>query len=149
MRNTESIKMGEEKRDAKLGIGGTGVISFSRPDDAPPYSIPVSYGYDATETAFYLRLAVDPDSAKSGISDQSVTFVVYGQEDDEWWSVAAAGRLEKTTEDSIATETLQGLQRVHIPFVDIFGTPSEDIQFEFYRLAPDELTTRKESTTRV
>lgn len=141
--------MDTAERDEHLGTGGTGVISFCSSDEAPPHSVPVSYGYDAAETAFYFRLAADPGSAKDEISDHEVTFVVYGQTDDEWWSVVAKGQLEETTEESIATETLQGFQHVHIPFVDIFGRPPKDVPFEFYRLVPDELTSRTESSTNV
>lgn len=148
MSDIEPIELDEDERDARLGNGGTGVISFSESGDDPPHSIPVSYGYDVTETAFYFRLAVDPDSAKGSISDRAITFVVYGQENDEWWSVVGKGQLQETTEESIATETLQGFQNVHIPFVDIFGRPPKDVPFEFYRLVPDELTSRKESSTK-
>lgn len=146
MSTPEPVAMDEDERDERLGTGGAGVISFSVPGDDPPHSVPVSYGYDATEPAFYFRLAVEPDSDKGEISDRAVTFVVYGQAD-EWWSVVATGRLEETTGDSIAKETLQGFQHVHIPFVDIFGGPPKDVSFEFYRLLPDELTSRKESST--
>ncbi|WP_436927685.1 pyridoxamine 5'-phosphate oxidase family protein [Halosimplex amylolyticum] len=149
MSDVEPIELDEDERDAHLNNGGTGVISFSELGDDPPHSIPVSYGYDATETAFYFRLAVNPDSAKGNISDRAITFVVHGQENDEWWSVVAKGQLEETTEESIATETLQGFQNVHIPFVDIFGRPPKDVSFEFYRLVADELTSRKESGTTV
>ena len=47
----------------------------------------------------------------------------------------------------MATESLEGLQRVNIPLVDIFGRPTKDVPFGFYRLAPDEITARKESST--
>lgn len=147
MSDAEPKELDEDERDARLSNGGTGVISFSESSVDPPHSIPVSYGYDATETAFYFRLAVDPDSAKGSISDRGISFVVHGQENDEWWSVVAKGQLEETTEESIATETLQGFQNVHIPFVDIFGRPPRDVLFEFYRLVPEKLTSRKESST--
>lgn len=149
MSDTESIELAGDERDARLGDGGTGVLSFSKPGEESPHSIPVSYGYDATESVFYFRLAVGADSAKAGIADRAVTFVVYGQGDDGWWSVVAKGELEGTTEESVATEALQGFQQVHIPFVDIFGDPPRDVPFEFYRLVPDELTGRKESRTQL
>lgn len=149
MSNTGSTEMDTAERDEHLGAGGTGVISFCASEDASPHSVPVSYGYDTAETTFYFRLAADPESTKGEISDHDVTLVVYGQTDDEWWSVVAKGQLEGTMEESIATETLQGIQRVHIPFVDIFGRPPKDVPFEFYRLVPDELTGRTESDTSV
>ena len=139
--------MDADERDSFLGTGGTGVISFPRADDSPPHSIPVSYGYDRSEEAFYFRLAVGSDSDKRDAAGSSVTFVVYGQQDDTWRSVVVNGRLTETSEASVATESLEGLQRVHIPLVDIFGRPVKDVPFGFYRLAPDEMTARKESPT--
>lgn len=147
MSETESTAMDDDERDLFLGTGGTGVISFPSSDDEPPHSVPVSYGYDSSETTFYFRLAVGPDSDKGDVAGRHVTFVVYGQRDGNRQSVIAKGRLEETTEASIAMKSLEGLQQVHIPLVDIFGRPVKDVPFEFYRLVPDEMTSRKESTT--
>ena len=135
--------MSDDERDEFLGVGGTGVISLATADGAAPHSIPVSYGYDAAESTFYFRLATPPDSRKGDLSGRRVSFVAYGN-DDGWRSVVATGQLEATTEESVATETLQGLERVHIPLVDVFDDPVRDVPFEFYRLVPDELTTRTE-----
>lgn len=149
MSDTDSIAMDADERDAFLGTGGTGVISFPSSDGESPHSVPVSYGYDTSEGTFYFRLAVGPDSDKGDVAGRRVTFVVYGQRDEEWRSVIAKGRLEETTEAAAATESLKGLQRVHIPLVDIFGRPAKDVSFEFHRLVPDELSSRKESSTEV
>lgn len=149
MSDTESVAMGADERDAFLGTGGTGVISFPSSDDESPHSVPVSYGYDRSETTFYFRLAVGPDSDKGDVAGRHVTFVIYGQQDENWQSIIAKGRLEETTEASVATESLEGLQQVHIPLVDIFGRPVKDVPFEFYRLVPDEMTSRRESSTAV
>ncbi len=149
MSDTESVAMGADERDAFLGTGGTGVISFPSSDDESPHSVPVSYGYDRSETTFYFRLTVGPDSDKGDVAGRHVTFVIYGQQDENWQSIIAKGRLEETTEASVATESLEGLQQVHIPLVDIFGRPVKDVPFEFYRLVPDEMTSRRESSTAV
>ncbi|MFB6108488.1 MAG: pyridoxamine 5'-phosphate oxidase family protein [Haloplanus sp.] len=145
----ESVEMDAPDRDDFLGTGGTGVLSFSRPADDPPHSIPVSFGYDARETTFYFRLSVGPDSEKAVLLDRPVTVVVYGRDDDRWKSVVATGRLEESTETDIATETLQGLDRVHIPMVDIFGRPPKEVPFAVYRLVPEEMTARVETPTTV
>jgi nitroimidazol reductase NimA-like FMN-containing flavoprotein (pyridoxamine 5'-phosphate oxidase superfamily) len=149
MSDTEATAMDADERDAFLGIGGTGVISFSGSEDEPPHSVPVSYGYDRSETNFYFRLAVGSDSDKGEIAGDPVTFVIYGQQDGGWRSVIIKGHLAETTEASVATESLEGLQQVHIPLVDIFGRPIKDVPFEFYRLSPYEITCRKEVTTEV
>lgn len=145
----EGVAMNPDERDAFLGTGGTGVISFATTGDEPPHSIPISYGYDGGEVTFYFRLAVDADSDKGDVANRAVSFVTYGRADDRWRSVVCSGRLEKTTDESIATETLRGLEHVHIPMVDIFGRPSRDVPFEFYRLVPEDITGRKESSTSV
>ncbi|EMA56139.1 pyridoxamine 5'-phosphate oxidase family protein [Halococcus thailandensis] len=145
MSESDSGQLTGDERDGFLGSGGIGVLSLSE-DEAAPYSTPVSYGYDTVESIFYFRLANPPESGKGDLSDRSVSFVVYGN-DDGWKSVVATGQLERTTEESIAAESLQGLERVHIPLVDIFGKPPREVPFEFYRLVPDELTTRTETHT--
>ena len=143
----KTTAMDLDERDAFLGSGGTGVISLSSANGESPHSVPVSYGYDSSEPTFYFRLAVSADSEKGDLTNRHATFVVYGQPEDEWRSVVAKGRLEETTEPSIATESLRGLEQVHIPLVDIFGRPTADVPFEFYRLVPAEITARKESST--
>lgn len=147
MSDTSSVEMDAEERNGFLGTGGTGVISFQSTGDEAPHSIPISYGYDAAESTFYFRLAIESESSKGDVAGRAVSFVTYGQEDDGWRSIIARGRLEESTEKSIATETLQGLERVHIPLIDIFGTPPKEVPFEFYRLMPEELSGRKEVRT--
>lgn len=147
MATSTSTEMDDAERDAFLGNGGTGVISLSTDPNDPPHSVPVSYGYDATEETFYFRLAAGPDSEKGEMAGRAVSFVTYRSGEGRWQSVVARGRLEPTTDEEIANETLQGLDRVHIPLVDVFGRPPRKVRFEFYRLVPDELTGRKESPT--
>jgi nitroimidazol reductase NimA-like FMN-containing flavoprotein (pyridoxamine 5'-phosphate oxidase superfamily) len=150
MTNPDPVEMDTDERDAFLGDGGTGVISFSTGEECAPRSFPVSYGYDVIETTFYFRIAVGPESEKGNIEGRAVSFVVYGQDEtDDWQSVIASGRLESTTNEDIATDTLEGLHRVDIPLVDIFGEPPRDIDFEFYRLVADEVSGRTESTTQL
>ena len=141
--------MDADERDAFLGDGGTGVVSLSAGRDEPPHSVPVSYGYDAAGTTFYFRLAAGPGSAKGDLDDRPVTFVTHRETDDGWRSVVASGRLESTTDEAAGTDALAGLDRVHIPYVDVFGRPPEQVAFEFYRLVPDSLNGRKEASTAV
>ena len=149
MADTSSVEMDKGERDDFLGTGGTEVISFSTATDDAPHSIPVSYGYNETESTFYFRLAVESESNKGDVAGRAVSFVTHEHEDDGWRSIVARGRLEESTDESIATETLQGLERVHIPLIDIFGKPPREVPFEFYRLVPEELTGRKETRTAV
>ncbi|TKX82903.1 pyridoxamine 5'-phosphate oxidase family protein, partial [Halorubrum sp. SS5] len=74
-----------------------------------------------------------------------VTFVAYGRDDGRWKSVVASGRLVSTSDDASATESLAGLERTaEIPIVDVFGEPTSEVAFEYYRLDPERLTGRAE-----
>ncbi|WP_435073065.1 pyridoxamine 5'-phosphate oxidase family protein [Halorubrum sp. HHNYT27] len=145
MKGTDAVQMADDERDEFLGRSGTGVLSLSTAGDDPPHSVPVSYGYDPVEETFYFRLAVGEGSGKANPTDRGVTFVTYGERDGRWKSVVASGRLVSTTDDALSTESLAGLERTdQIPIVDVFGQPTSQIQFEFYRLDPDRLTSRVE-----
>ena len=135
--------MDEDAVEAFLGDGGTGVLSLSTDEATPPHAVPVSYGYDERTGTLYFRLAVGGGRSKSGLDDRPVAFVTYG-EDDRWWSVVAQGRLVDIEREGVASDALAGLERVDIPLVDIFEHPTREVDFEFYRLTPDELTGRVE-----
>lgn len=135
------VEMDPDDRDEFLGDGGTGVIALSSPDQESPQAVPVSYGYDAVESTFYFRLA---GQSRGDLTDRPVSFVVYGQENG-WQSVVAHGRLGDVEAEGIATDSLAGLERVDIPLVDIFHSPLRDVDFEFYRLDPTEITARAEA----
>ncbi len=139
------VTMDDGERDEFLGNGGTGVLALDTPD-GPPHALPVSYGYDAPEETFYFRLAVGSGREKGEVAGRPVTFVVHGEEGG-WRSVVASGQLEPVEDADIATDTLDGLSRVQIPLVDIFGRPPGEVSFEFHRLVPESLTGRRESST--
>lgn len=147
MDDYEATGLDADARNDLLGRGGTGVVSLAD-GDHPPYSVPVSYGFDAETEAFFFRLATGPGGEKGTLDGRGVSFVVYDTVDGVWQSVVARGHLEPTTEESIAIETLEALERVWIPLVDVFGRPTEEVTFEFFRLDPETLTARQESSTR-
>lgn len=147
MSKRDATELAADDRDGFLGTGGTGVIALATGEGEPPHSVPVSYGYDATDETFYFRLAAGPESAKGELEGRAATFVVHGSVDDRWHSVVARGRLEPTDGEDVGPEALAGLDRVHIPYVDVFGEPLAEVTFEFYRLAPADLTARVESVT--
>lgn len=139
-----SAAMGDEERDEFLGRGGTGVLSLST-DAGPPHTVPVSYGYDREEATFYFRLAVGESHAKGSLPDRDVSFVTSDRIDDDWHSVVAEGHLEDVEREGIETATLEGMHRVEIPLIGVFDHPTREVDFEFYRLVPDELTGRVQS----
>jgi hypothetical protein len=141
--------MSDEERADFLGAGGTGVVSFSTGADEAPYSLPVSYGYDAVDGAFYLRLAFGPDSEKTGVADGSrpVSFVVHDRDGGEWRSVVVTGRLEEVTEAAIDSDVVQAMRRIHIPLVDVFDRHPRELTFRFFRLSPERVSGRKQAST--
>ena len=145
MGDIDAVRMDDDKRDEFLGRAGTGVISLATPAGDPPHSVPVSYGYDPVESVLYFRLSVGPDRGKGDLDGREATFVTYGERDGRWRSVAASGRLVSTTDESVARETIEGLERTgRIPIVDVFGEPTSEVSFALYRLDHDLLTTRIE-----
>ena len=139
-----AVRMDADERDAFLGTSGTGIIALSESMDTAPHAVPVSYGYDPEASDFYFRLAVGRGSEKGNLQDRAATFVTFGDVEGTWKSVVAKGNLRSTTDESIETEALAGLDRVQIPLVDIFGRSLDDVSFEFYQLRPAELTGRVE-----
>ncbi|MFC6827223.1 pyridoxamine 5'-phosphate oxidase family protein [Halopelagius fulvigenes] len=144
MQGIRWVQMSVDERNAFLGRGGTGVIAFAEGLEAPPFTIPVSYGYDAEDESFYYRLAFPPSNAKSGVVERQVTFVAYGETEAGWQSVVAAGRLEDLSGAPYESSAVQKLWAVQIPDVDIFDRPREEIPFREYRLVPERITGRKE-----
>ncbi len=149
MGDIESVRMDDEERDEFLTSGGTGVISFPTGTDASPYSVPVSYGYDATDVHFYFRLAVGQGAERDEIIDRPMTFVTYDYTDDGWRSVIVTGELDEVEEANITSEVTQGLQRVDIPLLDLFERESREVTFRFFHLDPAEITSRKEAASEV
>jgi hypothetical protein len=144
MADTDYVEMDDEELAAFLGSGGTGVLSLSAPDDGPPYSVPVSYGFDADEGDFFFRLAVGADSEKDpALESPTATFVAYDLDEDGWQSVVASGELEAVSEAEVASGVLDGLGRTAIPMYDVFDRPTRRVSFGFYRLDPGKFTGRR------
>jgi len=148
MEDIRSVRMTDEERDEFLGRGGTGTISVATSDDEPPYSRPVSYGYDAATGNFYFRFAVGPeDTGKADIIDggSAVSFVTHNQTDDGWRSVVATGRLEEITNSALDPAVADAMQRVTVPFVDVYDSHPLTLDFRFFRLTPDECSGKQET----
>lgn len=142
---SNAITMDDDELAELLGRGGTGVLSFGTGAGEPPYSLPVSYGYNEAAADFYFRLAVPSDAGKVDLLDEPVSFVTYEQTDDGWRSALAIGRLEEVTEADYDSSALQGMWRVEIPLVDIFEHDPREVAFRYFRLDPERLTGRKET----
>ncbi len=146
MQGLRWVNLPPDERNAFLGDGGVGVLSFGTDADAPPSSLPVSYGYAAETEQFYFRLSFPPETSKTDVLENPVSFVVFGEEDGGWKSVVATGRLQELSSLPSESAAVQGMWAVDIPTVEIFDQPREDISFHDFRLATESITGRKEST---
>lgn len=149
MEDVRSVQMSDEERDEFLGRGGTGVVSFDTSDDEPPYSLPISYGYDAETGTFYFRLAFGPETGKDDVVDEDrlVSFVTYEDTESGWRSVVATGRLEEITKSALDPEVAEAMQRVKIPLVDVYDRHPVELEFRFFRLTSADVTGKKEAQT--
>lgn len=150
MEDIRSVRMSAKERSEFLGNGGTGVISLDTPGADPPYSRPVSYGYDAETGDFYFRLAVgSEDDGKEDVldDDRAISFVTHGETDRGWRSVVATGRLEEITKSALDPAVREAMRRVTIPFVDVYDEHPLTLEFRFFRLSPDEITGYRETDT--
>ncbi|SFS10115.1 hypothetical protein SAMN05216559_3662 [Halomicrobium zhouii] len=137
------LQMTDEEIHDFLGNGGTGVLSFSARDGGPPYSRPVSYGYDAESGHFHFRLVEPSSRQKRGLLDSPVSFVSHGEQEDRWRSVVATGELEDLSDVPSDSAAMAERWGVDIPLVDIFESSSDDVIFRQFRLVPDKLTGRR------
>ncbi|SFR61888.1 pyridoxamine 5'-phosphate oxidase family protein [Halogeometricum limi] len=144
----QSVSMNHDEIVEFLGSGGTAVAAFAKDDVS--YAIPVSYGFDAEHEHVYLRLAFAPESEKREFVNASSTIsvVVHQNTPDGWKSVVARGALREVTEAQLDSTIVEAMRTMDVPFVTIYDRPTEELTFEMYRLAPDDLTGRKEKTMR-
>ncbi|WP_144904014.1 pyridoxamine 5'-phosphate oxidase family protein [Halobellus captivus] len=130
--------------DELLGTGGVGVLALA--DESDPYAVPVSYGYDADEGALYLRLGFGEDSEKERYLARSdrAALVVTVEDSKGWASVVARGPLSEVPEATIDGTVVEAIRSIDIPFVTIYEEPPRELDYQLYRLRPDELTGRRE-----
>jgi nitroimidazol reductase NimA-like FMN-containing flavoprotein (pyridoxamine 5'-phosphate oxidase superfamily) len=126
--------------DALLGRRETGVLSLAR--DGEPYSIPISYGYDADERRFYLRLVSAPTSGKRRFlaSEPHARFVVYEEADPIYRSAVAVGRLEEVPRDRLTVKDVEEYGDAKRPLFEIWEESRADLVTRLYRFDPETLS---------
>lgn len=87
----ETIGMSERELETHLDGVDAGVLALA--DGGEAYAVPISFRYD--EGRFLLRLIDDGDSEKLQFvrATDSATFVAFGQDGTDSWSVLARGPL--------------------------------------------------------
>jgi nitroimidazol reductase NimA-like FMN-containing flavoprotein (pyridoxamine 5'-phosphate oxidase superfamily) len=139
----EETLLSDSEIESFLGRHETGVLSLAR--DGEPYAVPISYGYDAEERRFYLRLVSNPGSEKRTFlaSASDARLVVYEEDAPVYSSVVATGVLREINRDELTVEHLEQYGEAKRPLFEIWGDSLPDLNVRLYRLVPDELSGRR------
>ena len=94
------MELDESGIDDVLTEAGVGVLSMSA--DGVPYGVPLSFGYDGTDSLYFVFLGATTELRKERYAEQteeaSVTAFDTGP-DGSWRSVIVAGPLDRITPD--------------------------------------------------
>lgn len=141
----QETEMSASEIDDFLSETETGVLSLAM--DNEPYSIPVSYGYEAAEQTFYLRLVSSPGSEKRKFlsSSPDCRLVVYDENSDstKYRSVIAVGALEQIDPEEMSVEEIEQYGEARRPLFEIWGAGKDELDIELYTLNPGELSGRR------
>lgn len=132
----------EQSIKQRLKTGGTGVLSVAKDDT--PYSIPVSFGYDARANRLFLQLGFTPDSEKHRFvsDDADARFVVYEQSQDNWQSIIAIGVLHEITPEEIDNQVVRNLAHAEPPLYSFWEAPVDTVEFRIFELDVTSLSGR-------
>jgi len=140
----QETEMSSSEIDDFLSDTETGVLSLAMDDE--PYSIPISYGYDAASTQFYLRLVSTPGSEKRQFlsSSPQCRLVVYDEdaEGTQYRSVIATGTLEQIDPGAMSVEQIEQYGEARRPLFEIWGQGKDELDIKLYTLSPEELSGR-------
>ncbi|NHN42363.1 pyridoxamine 5'-phosphate oxidase family protein [Halorubellus sp. JP-L1] len=153
MADVRSVSLTATEIEGFLGDGGTGVLAVARDDE--PYAFPVSYGFDADDGEFYLRLGYDDDSAKAAFVDEPcpAQLVVYEEATDgdgslDIKSVVATGDLVRIPKDELTPEDVERLGKARTPEFEVWEQAKADIEFTVNKLVPESITGRRNVSER-
>lgn len=118
-----------------LRRNGVGVLAVDGGQGAPPYPLPVSFGYDPGEDVLALHLEGGPDSHKHRCleRDRGVGFAVYEATEarDRWRSVVVRGRLVETAYEDVEPAFAALASNMQFtPGPDVWGDSGEVTPFE-------------------
>ncbi|MFB6097484.1 MAG: pyridoxamine 5'-phosphate oxidase family protein [Haloferacaceae archaeon] len=142
---SEQTEMGASAIDAFLGAQETGVLALRADDSPEPYAIPISYGYDAEQRCFYVRLVSTPDSEKRAFlaSSPRARLVVYSEEDPVYRSVIATGTLEELDPADLTPDQIEQFGGAKRPLFEIWTENERELDIGLYQLRPTELNGRR------
>lgn len=146
----QETEMAEDVIDDFLGQCETGVLSLAQANE--PYAIPISYGYDASERVFYLRLVSTPESEKRKFLSSSprARLVIYDEMDSgtTYRSVVATGFLEEIPPEELTVNHIEQYSAAKRPLFEIWGQSKRDLNIKLYKFKLTELSGRRTEITR-
>lgn len=139
----QRTELSTAETDALLARHETGVLSLASGDR--PYAIPISYGYDAEERRFYLRLVSTEDSEKASyLADApQARLVVYEEAEPVYRSAVAVGHLREIPRDDLTIEHVEQYSAAKRPLFEIWGEDRPELDIRLYRFDPDDLNARR------
>jgi len=136
--------MSDEQMDAFLESVGFGILSFA---GDPPYSIPMSYGYDAENRVLYLHMSSYDGSEKQARLEMSdAVSLVVSQYDrpDKWRSVVVDGTLTRLSDEEARNrDVLTAYADSKLASVDVFERDLSEISFHWYVIDPTDISGRR------
>jgi len=139
----QQSKLSNEQTDALLSNNETGVLSLANENE--PYAIPISYGYDAQNRRFYLRLVSTPESEKRQFlpSSPETRLVVCEDDGEIYESVVARGTLEEIPRDELTADHIEQYGDAKRPLFEMWGESKQDLNVRLYQLDPETLSGRR------
>lgn len=129
--------------DDLLARHETGVLSLAADDE--PYAIPISYGYDATDRRFYMRLVSTPESEKREFlaGRPTARLVVYEEGDGIYRSVVVVGTLEEIETADMTVDRIEQYGKAKRPLFEIWGQSKKNLDIQLYELESDTISGRE------
>jgi len=139
----QQTAMTADETDALLGRHETGVLALARGDE--PYAVPISYGYDASDRRFCMRLVSTPGGEKTRFLDDSqrVRFVVYEERGTTYRSAVATGRLEHVPRSALTPDHVARFGTAKRPLFEMWDRARDELDIRLYELDPDQLSGRR------
>lgn len=141
----QETELSATETDSLLGRHETGVLALASDDE--PYAIPISFGYDADDRRFFLRLVSTPESEKRAFleAEPAARLVVYEEEEETatYRSVVVTGTLEAISTEDMTVERIEQYGRAKRPLFEIWGESKRDLDIALYELDADQISGRE------
>jgi nitroimidazol reductase NimA-like FMN-containing flavoprotein (pyridoxamine 5'-phosphate oxidase superfamily) len=142
----QQVAMSDEEIYEFLENHQTAVMSLN--GEERPYSIPITYRFDAEKEQFYFRLVYPRRSEKREFLPDvpECVLVSYIEDDPIYQSVMARGHPEEIEEEDIDPEMVTQLGETSRPLFEMWVEDRSSLDIRLYKLDCEELTGRRINT---